>query len=163
MNINEVITLESTNADKIYLLKEGFFWRAYERSAFRFVKHIRPYQVIKKQFKKVKMDVCFIGFPENMLEEMLKLQGKENLVIVAKTKAQVTIALSPLSFGEGLGGEAEFNEWKTSCVIPAARDEKWFIQKIKEYPVFTKTPLETVQFVAEMQERLNIEKPTAAK
>lgn len=33
MKIEEIAKIEDTNEDAIILLKEGLFWRAYERSA----------------------------------------------------------------------------------------------------------------------------------
>jgi hypothetical protein len=71
MTISEILKIEETNTAQIYLIKEGFFWRAYERSAYRFVKYIRNFQVIKKHIKKVNQEVCYIGFPENMLEVII--------------------------------------------------------------------------------------------
>ncbi len=41
MTISEILKIEETNAGKIYLVKEGFFGRAYEHSAYRFVKHLQ--------------------------------------------------------------------------------------------------------------------------
>lgn len=151
MKITEIIKIEESNTEKIYLFKEGFFWRAYERSAYRFVKYIRNFQVIKKHIKKVNQEICYIGFPENMLEVILSNQIRMGRMrVLEKTKARVSIQINKAETKE------EFENWKASIIIPALNDEKWVIQKIKEYPVFAKTPLETVQFVAEIQERLKM-------
>jgi hypothetical protein len=43
MTIKEILASEGENFDSIVLYREGLFWRAaYERSAFNFVKHIKP-------------------------------------------------------------------------------------------------------------------------
>jgi len=151
MVVKEILKIEETNTDKIYLIKEGFFWRAYERSVYRFVKYVRKFQVIKKHIKKVGMDICYIGFPENMLEVILSLSPaqSEKLKITERSKEKVILSVIDKD-----DDNAQFENWKESIIISAPKDEKWFIQKIKEYPVFYKTPLETVQFVAELQTQI---------
>jgi hypothetical protein len=34
MKMQEVVTIEKDNTNNCYLIKEGLFWRAYEKSAF---------------------------------------------------------------------------------------------------------------------------------
>lgn len=47
MKIKEILKIVRENTDSIILLKEGIFWRAYERSAYRFVKHLKLLRIIK--------------------------------------------------------------------------------------------------------------------
>ncbi len=47
MKIFDIVKKEKDNSNIVLLHKEGLFWRAYERSAFLFVKYIKEYQVIK--------------------------------------------------------------------------------------------------------------------
>lgn len=147
MNISEIITLEATNADKIYLLKEGFFWRAYERSAYRFVKHIRNFQAVKRHVKKVKMEVCFIGFPENLLSAVLDDCNSNNTIkIIDKSNKQLVIVTQ--------NTEDNFEQWKEQIKILLQKQGEAILEKIKKYPVSVKTPIETVQFVAELQSQM---------
>lgn len=159
MNIEEVIKTELENINKIYLYKEGFFWRAYERSAYRFTKYIRKFQMLKKYIKKVKMDVCYIGFPENMLRVILNAEQVKNstfLKIKEETKWRICIEIIDASKIEP---SQEFETYKQNYINPATKDEKWFIKQLRDYPVFKKTPLETVEFVATLQEKLRSIKP----
>jgi len=48
MQIKAIIAQESNNVGSIILFREGIFWRAYERSAYYFVKYIIPYEVTKE-------------------------------------------------------------------------------------------------------------------
>jgi len=61
MKINEIITFEAENTSSIILHKEGLFWRAYEKSAFLFIRHIKEYQITKKYYKNVKAEIVYLG------------------------------------------------------------------------------------------------------
>jgi hypothetical protein len=61
MKIIELIKLEESNSG-ILLHKEGIFWRAYERSAYRFVNHLTAYRVQLRYYKNIKQDVVYIGY-----------------------------------------------------------------------------------------------------
>jgi hypothetical protein len=78
MKIEDIIKLEDANGDAIILMKEGMFWRAYERSAFRFVRLIHEYQVLVKHFKNIDRKVAYLGFPSERLPQVLaraKIKG----------------------------------------------------------------------------------------
>ena len=60
MKISEIVKREENNKD-IILHKEGMFWRAYEYSAYTFVKNIKQYNAKKKFIKKVNSDIVFIN------------------------------------------------------------------------------------------------------
>lgn len=48
MTVKSILELESANTNSIFLLKEGIFYRAYNRSAMFMVTTIFPYKVHKK-------------------------------------------------------------------------------------------------------------------
>jgi len=56
------------------LTQEGLFWRAYELSAYLFVRNIKDYQIKKKHYKNVGKDVVFLGFPNSVLDNVLSKQ-----------------------------------------------------------------------------------------
>lgn len=41
MKIKDILQIEQENTDNISLLKEGIFWRAYEKSAYLFTLYIK--------------------------------------------------------------------------------------------------------------------------
>ena len=68
MTKKEIFELEIQNTDRIYLFLEGMFWIAYERSAFRFVHSVKPYQVKKKFIKNIGCELVSLGFPATALD-----------------------------------------------------------------------------------------------
>lgn len=66
-NLSEILQNECTNAHILYFYREGVFYKAYEHSAYLFVKHVKPFQVKKRMVKSVKQEVVSIGFPTNSL------------------------------------------------------------------------------------------------
>ncbi len=72
MKIIDILKIENNNKNSIFLIKEGIFWRSYEYSAWRFIMNIKDYQVLKKYVKTVKQDIVYLGFPDSILEQILK-------------------------------------------------------------------------------------------
>ena len=107
MKIAEIVELEKTNTESIFLLNEGLFWRAYERSAHRFIKHIKQYQITKKHVKSVKSDIVHCGFPNSVLQQILNLAESR---IIEKTENRIIIK----SFTET---EKDFTQWKNAIEI----------------------------------------------
>lgn len=62
--IKERIEREQSNCDKIYLYKEGIFYRAYERSAYLWITNICNYEIKKRYVKTIDRDIVYLGFPE---------------------------------------------------------------------------------------------------
>ena len=73
MKISYILQIENKNKCSVFLYKEGLFWRAYERSAFLFIKNIKEYQTTKKYYKNVKSEVVYLGFPHNILSQILEI------------------------------------------------------------------------------------------
>lgn len=70
---------------KLLLFAEGMFWKAYQESAYLFVKHIKNYQVNNSYIKKVQTDVLSLGFPKPSASKILAgfdyKQSDEKIVI----------------------------------------------------------------------------------
>ena len=43
MTVKEIIQIENGNRNTIILLREGIFWRAYEKSAYAFSMQVHPF------------------------------------------------------------------------------------------------------------------------
>jgi len=71
MRTKEILLLEKENTNKIHLLKEGLFWRAYNVSAFLFIQHIQTFKLTKKYVKIADAVVIFLGFPDTILDKIL--------------------------------------------------------------------------------------------
>ena len=65
-SIKEKLKAEVGNERTIRLWPEGTFYKAYERSAYLFVKQVRPYQVRNV----VAQNVVSVGFPQSVLKSL---------------------------------------------------------------------------------------------
>lgn len=74
MTLAEKVKNEQENRTGIFLHREGLFWKAYEYSAYLFVKEVRAYNPQKKEIKSLKADVVSLGFPDQVLGDILKGQ-----------------------------------------------------------------------------------------
>lgn len=71
MTYAEILNLEDTNADKIYLFREGVFLKAYEHSAFLCFTYVHPFKLSRRFIKSVNRHVISLGFPELSLKKWL--------------------------------------------------------------------------------------------
>lgn len=88
-NLSEILQNESTNPRTIYFYREGVFYKAYERSAYLFVKYAKTFQVKKRVVKSVRQEVVSIGFPTNSLVNYFqpdKIKEKGNVAQVGLEK-----------------------------------------------------------------------------
>lgn len=69
-SIKEKLKSEVGNECTIRLWPEGTFYKAYERSAYLFVKQVRPYQVRKRYVDVVARNVVSVGFPQSVLKSL---------------------------------------------------------------------------------------------
>lgn len=103
MKIADIYNIETGNDSQILLFQEGLFYRAYERSALRFIENVADFHVLKRTYKVINHDMVFVGFPSANLSRLL--QAKE----LPKPE--------PVSFGVVLNGfkeKRDFREWKES-------------------------------------------------
>lgn len=68
---------ESENTNEVHLWLEGMFWKAYERSAYLFVRRISGYKPYKKFVRSVGGEVVAIGFPSKSIEKLLEGRSVE--------------------------------------------------------------------------------------
>jgi hypothetical protein len=104
MKIQDIANIEDANDDGIILFREGLFWRAYERSAFRFNKFIKEYRVLSREYKNIGRKLVFSGFPGNQLDKILKICYDQDLKADQSKDGLIRItSLNPLP---------GFQEWK---------------------------------------------------
>lgn len=65
--IKDKLKAEERNERTIRLWPEGTFLKAYERSAYLFVKQVRNYEPRRRYVQAVGQDVVSIGFPQSVL------------------------------------------------------------------------------------------------
>ena len=69
-NIKDKLKAEERNERSVRLWPEGKFYKAYERSAYLFVKQVRAYEPRSRYIQAVGQDVVSIGFPQSVLESL---------------------------------------------------------------------------------------------
>ena len=107
-NLVEILSKEQENSRTIYFYREGVFYKAYEQSAYLFIKYIRPFQVKKRFVKSVKQEVTSIGFPTNSLYTYF---SKEQ-VVEQENEAKVEL--------DKKVDVEDFEQWRTG--IPVTED-----------------------------------------
>jgi len=149
MTLSQILEIENASNCRINLLKEGMFWRVYQKSAYLFIKQIKDLKAIKRFYKVVNREVVYAGFPDTIFHQLKALVESKGFKL-EKSDEKYYIVL-------GIDGDNGFEQWFQSLAVFQkinSATEKSIIQKIKTYPVHNKTPLETVQFVAELQIQL---------
>ena len=66
-SLREIIAREDANTGRIYLYGLGGFFRAYQQSAFMFVRDYAPFRPIKRYVNSLGREVVSIGFPKGSL------------------------------------------------------------------------------------------------
>jgi hypothetical protein len=61
MTIKEILDSEDKNKGYIYLRLEGIFWKAYEQSAYLFIREMKPFKVVKHFVKAVEQNIVSLG------------------------------------------------------------------------------------------------------
>ena len=152
MTILEKITLQNQDTSKIFLFKEGIFYKAYNQGAF--LLREKNYKVSVKKLKSIENEVLSIGFPDSALEKII---GKNQI-------EEYTAHLSIIP--DDTYQDIDYTEWKNNLIIEwnnqmqtdvntTVIDKNKMIEMIKQYPLANKTPMEVFIWVSELQKSLN--------
>ena len=157
--------MEQNNINCCYLVKEGIFWRVYQKSAYYFVKHIKELKVLKKFYKNVDSEVVYAGFPDTILPQIRELARSKGLQFEKCNEKHCSIS--------GVEIDNGFEEWKNSIKVQALvqsnkncisnnlfdKRKEVVIEKLKGYSLANHTPIETMQLVMDLQKELAVFKP----
>jgi hypothetical protein len=164
MKVSDIQRLEHSNFNCCYLVKDGIFWRAWEKSAMLFVENIKTYQVTRKQYKGIKTTMVYIGFPDSNLNPIIEKCKSLDLLI---ERSDDLIKIS------GFGIQNGYEEWKTKIegILPAVAENSTdyglkeknkkthdftsLEEKIRHFPIASKTPMDCQQFLYELQNQIN--------
>lgn len=146
MKITEILQLEQKNQNQIILIKEGCFWRAYEKSAFRFSYFIQDYKITKKWIKNLDKEIVLLGFPLNALEKIEKKIKASNLEILQREESLIKIGNCVQKVG--------FAKWKMSIEKIIPKNHKHIFDSIRKFPTLNKTPLEAIEFLMQLQSEI---------
>ena len=180
-SIKEIIEAESSelsdgHRDILHLHREGSFYRAYEWSAFLACRYLHEFKANKRVFKGLEQPVAFIGFPETSINKWMP-EGAEQTAIEDK---HLAIRLPEMLFAGDTAEvlDAAFAEWKEAIPLSetqAKGDKKSksqadngivtgnmeggvtltsVMQRILAYPIESKSPLESMAFLADVKRQL---------
>lgn len=178
-SIKEIIETESKehsdgHREILHLHREGSFYRAYEWSAFLACRYLHEFKVNKRMFKGVEQPVAFIGFPETSINKWMP-EGAEQTSVDEK---YLKVRLPELLFGGDTPEvlDSAFAEWKDAVPLSdtQSKGEKKskplsadgivnddggltltsVMQRILAYPIESKSPLESMAFLADVKRQL---------
>lgn len=152
--ITEILTAEQSKDQLcIQFYSEGIFYKAYQQSAWLACLLLNRFTVKKKFIKKAGQDVISIGFPKTSLSKWAA--GRR--IDVSDDKAVIHINESEYESIQ----DKNFKKWKdsisnergTTGSNTASSDH--IIEKIRSFPVESKTPIECMTFVAGLKQELS--------
>ena len=146
MTILEKVTLQKQDTSKIFLFKEGVFYKAYNEGAF--LLREKNYKVAVKKIKNIEKEVLSIGFPVSVFEKL-----KDEFVFEFYEWYAV---YNTNTFFDN----ESYTNWhnkvvKESFKISNTVTEYSIIEQLKKYPLANKTPIEVFMWVANLQKTLS--------
>jgi len=182
--LEDVIKLERTRVSKdqwrqLHLFKEGSFYRAYEQSAWLMSRYGSSELQAKKHKTKQSTDgsFVFVGFPVTSIDKFRPKDSTEETV----DANHVILTLSDAVFPADVTVEmlaADYTRWKGEVVYTepkAEGDDKTKTKTVEKssiaqpsqvrltdimhdilaYPLESKSPIDTILFVAELKQKLS--------
>ncbi|MDR1503217.1 MAG: hypothetical protein LBT43_12280 [Prevotella sp.] len=153
---SEILEREGLLEPRIYLYREGIFWKAYQYSAYRIIQRQANLKLKKKFVKAVSCEVISVGFPDVTLGRIFdkpEIKTLEDKIIY-------------IPCGE-LDGQA-YRDWFDSIPLTAQPEsmpanprhtvtgtaEEAVIRKIKEFRIEESTPMACMNFLASVRKEL---------
>lgn len=162
MTVKNIVELELSNTNSIYLLREGIFYRAYNRSAMRMVIHIHPYKVHSKWVKNVAETIYYCGFPQQSIEKVKQKALSNGHSINDEDEKNYVIS--------GITANDNYENWQNQQtaysieqVSNVVKEEQVkyvsvkgieIIDKIRAYSLENSTPMQTMLFVQQLKQMI---------
>ena len=143
MTILDKVTLQQQDTTKIFLFKEGLFYKAYNEGAF--LLKDKNYKITVKQIKSIENEVLSIGFPISVLEKLKENRQSEEYDNYCSLQSNIVFSL------------LLYEEWYQNQITNIKRVDRKYLEEytlkdtIKNYPLANKTPIEVFIWVAELQ------------
>ena len=142
----------------IRLVEANGFYRAYNHSAYVFHQVIAQHKVTKKFVKNINQEIVYVGFPVDKLLERIGDRSHK------KTELGYDVELA----ADEMPDETTYDEWRATVPTePASRgdanslspsgDELYraVCERIRTYPMETKSLIECVSFLADLKKALS--------
>ena len=147
MTILDKVTLQQQDTTKIFLFKEGVFYKAYNEGAF--LLKDRDYKVAVKKIKSIENEVLSIGFPISVLEKLKENRQPEEYDNYCSLQSNIVFSL------------LLYEEWYQNQIANIKREDSKYLEEytlkdtIKNYPLANKTPIEVFIWVAKLQKLIS--------
>lgn len=157
------ILIKQQAATGILLLREGLFWRGYEQSAY-VLHRMFGFKPTKKLVKRVGQEVVSVGFPVQSLSKYfpdVQPAGNEILCEVqgeaaAFTEQNYTVWKASLPLRESKPVVHSEDRQSSDTAQQAGCDDiQRLLDRIRAFPLERSTPIECMNFVAEIKEIAN--------
>lgn len=145
MSILDKVTLQQQDTTKIFLFKEGIFYKVYNEGAF--LLKDKNYKVAVKKIKSIENEVLSIGFPVSVFEKLKDEFVFENFEGYSCCGNNETF------------DETIYSVWYKEIINCQSDNSKienqqQIIEQLKNYPLATKTPIEVFAWVASLQSKI---------
>ena len=147
MTILDKVTLQQQDTTKIFIFKEGVFYKAYNEGAF--LLKDKNYKVAIKHIKSIENEVLSIGFPISVLEKLKENRQPEEYDNYCRLQSNIVFSL------------LLYEEWYQNQIANIKREDSKYLEEytlkdtIKNYPLANKTPIEDFIWVAKLQKLIS--------
>lgn len=151
----DILKKEALLEPRIYLYREGIFWKAYQYSAYRVIRRQANLRLKKKFIKAVSCEVVSLGFPDVTLERIF---GKNEIELIDEKL---------LCINDSDVNKQAYEEWFEAVPLMESPDkslpglkqlpgstEEAVLQKLKEFRVEESTPMACMNFLASLRKEL---------
>ncbi|WP_300704617.1 hypothetical protein [Bacteroides sp.] len=151
--------MENGNQNTIILLREGIFWKAYERSAYAFFMQIHPYKPTRKWVISVKQDIVSLGFPMSSADTILKdakilLKQADSIVLSALPVIAEEVEGWKQNLPMILPDSKQVPQKSDLFVAPKSAIYEQLANNIRGFNLESKTPVECMLFLMEQKRML---------
>ena len=157
-SFEQIVKFENEKPNGVVRLVEAHgFYRAYNHSAYLFHQAIAKHKVTRKFVKNLNQQLVYIGFPADRLLERIGTRSHK------KTEFGYDVELA----ADELPGDEGYDEWRKTIPTEAASrgdanslplngDElcRSVCERIRLFPMETKTLMEIAAFIAEIKKAL---------
>ena len=168
MKLSSILALEASEEVRIYLHREGLFWKAYERSAFLLLRETgKTYQVKCRQMKATGDIVCSVGFPDSVLHQLFPADALHELAQAAEEGAHCQSLWIESSHAD----LSDFAAWKAAHDVVEEQENAdsankssvadsqvvndttaLVMQRLSAFDLANSTPMDCLRFVASLKE-----------
>lgn len=160
MDLKQKLALETADSTHIYLYREGLFWKAYERSAIKFIQTITAYQVNTRFCKVVNMEVISLGFPDTVLPGILENREYEKLDEKRLAIRSVLLGDEEFAAEKSQYVSTMMQTLKKEALQEAAPVRKYsdigaqVLEQLRLYNIAGATPIECMIFLSSLKKQL---------